>query len=153
MWVPELECVIDALDRIEARLGKMFIRHKLSQLNTSTVTHGIIVSIGTALDENQKPNAAGCVSESPNQTGWPRGMLRANGEINCRLYVNLGSANVTYPGDFKWSSDIAIHEFGHALGLGDHFHGFGLKNGGIISSLFWDVLKSLYPEGLPRKKE
>jgi hypothetical protein len=40
------------------------------------------------------------------------------------------------------SIEVAIHEFGHALGLGAHFPGFG--SGDAISPSFWQVLYTLY---------
>jgi hypothetical protein len=37
---------------------------------------------------------------------------------------------------------IVVHEFGHALGLANHFNGFGI--GDSTSTAFWDVLATLY---------
>lgn len=51
-------------------------------------------------------------------------------------WVNLGN------GRCDVTQDIVTHEFGHALGLGTHFEGFG--NGPSISRAFWDVLATLY---------
>jgi hypothetical protein len=45
--------------------------------------------------------------------------------------------------------DHIIHEFGHALGLAEHFSGFGDDD--VISAHFWNVLATLYahPTGTP----
>ncbi|WP_374583045.1 hypothetical protein [Pseudoduganella sp.] len=45
--------------------------------------------------------------------------------------------------------ETIIHEFGHALGLGQHFKGFDGRV--AISGAFWDVLATLYanPPGTP----
>ena len=52
------------------------------------------------------------------------------------VYVNLGNGNCDV------TQDIVTHEIGHALGLAGHFSGFG--DGASISSVFWDVLATLY---------
>lgn len=52
------------------------------------------------------------------------------------VYLNLGN------GRCDVTQDIVTHEFGHALGLSNHFNGFG--NGPAISTAFWDVLSTLY---------
>jgi hypothetical protein len=39
--------------------------------------------------------------------------------------------------------DIIAHAFGHALGLANHFIGFG-GSGPVISTAFWGVLATLY---------
>jgi len=51
-------------------------------------------------------------------------------------WINLGN------GHCDVSQDIVTHEFGHGLGLGNHFHGFGDPD--PISTEFWDVLATLY---------
>ena len=63
-----------------------------------------------------------------------------NGEINgLWLYMNLRHDR---PG-CTITKQIVIHEFGHALGLGRHFPGFGCGRQ-VISNDFWDVLATLY---------
>jgi hypothetical protein len=60
-----------------------------------------------------------------------------SGERNQTVaWVNLGN------GHCDVTQDIVTHEFGHALGLGTHFEGFG--NGPALSRAFWDVLATLY---------
>lgn len=51
-------------------------------------------------------------------------------------WINLGN------GRCDVTQDIVIHEFGHGLGLGDHFRGFGDPE--ALSTEFWDVLATLY---------
>lgn len=51
-------------------------------------------------------------------------------------WINLGN------GHCDVTQDIVTHEFGHALGLGNHFQGFGYPD--AISTEFWDVLATLY---------
>jgi hypothetical protein len=52
------------------------------------------------------------------------------------VFVNLGN------GHCDVTQDMVTHEFGHALGLANHFKGFG--TGDAISPAFWDVLATLY---------
>lgn len=53
------------------------------------------------------------------------------------VYINIGNGQCTV------TQDIIAHEFGHALGLANHFNGFG-GSGPAISTAFWDVLATLY---------
>jgi hypothetical protein len=59
-----------------------------------------------------------------------------NGIGSSPVYVNLGNGHCDVP------QDIVTHEFGHALGLANHFNGFGI--GDSISTAYWDVLATLY---------
>ena len=60
-----------------------------------------------------------------------------NGSRNQAVaWINLGN------GHCDVTQDIVTHEFGHGLGLGNHFHGFGDPE--PISTEFWDVLATLY---------
>lgn len=52
------------------------------------------------------------------------------------VWLNLGN------GQCDLTQAIVEHEFGHALGLADHFEGFG--NGPATSSAYWDTLRTLY---------
>ena len=52
------------------------------------------------------------------------------------VYLNLGN------GHCEVTQAIVTHEFGHALGLSEHFNGFGI--GDATSKAFWDVLATLY---------
>lgn len=59
-----------------------------------------------------------------------------NGIFSNPVSINLGNGrcNVT--------QEIVTHEFGHALGLANHFDGFGTND--TSSTAFWDVLATLY---------
>ena len=66
-------------------------------------------------------------------------MIQPNSEYGIAsnpVFVNLGN------GHCDVTQDIVTHEFGHALGLANHFKGFG--TGDAISPAFWDVLATLY---------
>ncbi|WP_230408111.1 hypothetical protein [Undibacterium baiyunense] len=66
-------------------------------------------------------------------------MILPNSEYGIKsnpVFVNLGN------GHCDVTQDIVTHEFGHALGLANHFKGFGI--GDAISPAFWDVLATLY---------
>lgn len=59
-----------------------------------------------------------------------------NGIFSNPVFINLGNGrcNVT--------QEIVTHEFGHALGLANHFDGFGTND--TSSTAVWDVLATLY---------
>jgi hypothetical protein len=59
-----------------------------------------------------------------------------NGIASSPVFVNLGN------GRCDVTQAIVTHEFGHALGLANHFAGFGV--GVDVPVLFWDVLATLY---------
>lgn len=59
-----------------------------------------------------------------------------NGVASAPVYLNLGN------GKCAVTQDIIVHEFGHALGLANHFNGFGI--GPAISDEYWDTLATLY---------
>jgi len=129
----------DAIEEIEDVLHmSIFDTTSIANSPDNMITRGIIVSEGTAIGPNGviTKNTCGHVSADPGNTDYPKDFYDANGKINTRLYVNLSSQKCTA------SLDIAIHEFGHALGLGNHFPGFG--SGDIISLSFWQVLHTLY---------
>lgn len=64
---------------------------------------------------------------------------RDHGIASHPVYMNLGNARCGV------TLDIVIHEFGHALGLAEHFEGFGLPDEGPpVDPRFWDALATLY---------
>jgi len=129
----------DAIQEIETILHmSIFDTTSIANLPDDQITRGIIVSEGTALGPNGfiTKSTCGHVSALPTITDYPKDFYDAYGRINTRLYVNLSSKKCTA------SLEIAIHEFGHALGLGSHFSGFG--SGDAISPSFWQVLSTLY---------
>jgi hypothetical protein len=136
-----------AMDAIEAKLGMtIFDRTSISGVPAASVTRGIIFSKGTAyVGAPPLQNWCANVSNGPYLSGYPPSFLvqPSSGVISTVLYVNYDSPYCTA------TSDVAIHELGHALGLGAHFNGFG--NGPPISTDFWSVLATLYgnPIGTP----
>lgn len=131
-----------ALDRIETKLGRViFDRTSIASTNDDAVTRGIIVSVSTAFVPPGTTNYAeycANVSGAPGASAYPNGFVDARGVITARLYVNLDNQYCTA------TDDIAVHEFGHALGMGAHYDGFG--NGAAISQLFWAVLRTMYSD-------
>jgi hypothetical protein len=98
----------------------------------------IQISYGTSYVPQGSTNYQGyCanVSEGPGIGN----MIQPNSEYGIAsnpVFVNLGN------GHCDVTQDIVTHEFGHALGLANHFNGFG--TGDAISPAFWDVLATLY---------
>ena len=128
-----------AMDQIEEELGfVIFDRTSLDMIDAEQVSRGIIVSEGTAIGPGGSINSSTCghVSLGIGSTGFPSEFYTSDGEINTVLYVHLSSSQC------EASAAIAIHEFGHALGLGGHFDGFGF--GDAINGNFWNALVNLY---------
>ncbi len=138
----------EAIEKIEAVLQmRIFDTASIANLPDESITRGIIVSEGTAIGPNGAITKYTCghVAAGPDTTDYPDNFYAANGNIDTRLYVNLSSKKCTA------SLEIAVHEFGHALGLGNHFAGFG--SGEIISPLFWQVLYTLYHNKVGTSRE
>ena len=128
-----------ALDEIETTLGRtLFDRSSLDGVAPSEVARGLIVSEGTAIGPGGvvDGNSCGHVSEGVGTTAWPQGFYDFSGEIAARLYVHISSSACDA------SLAVAVHEFGHALGMGAHFGGFG--NGPAAGADFWNVLNAIY---------
>jgi hypothetical protein len=130
----------DAMDAIERELGPgIFDRTSIASTPDNEITRGIVVSVGTAFLPAGATNPASyCanVAAAPRASGWAFPAATARGVMSYRLYVNLDNPFC------KADVSIAIHEFGHALGMGVHFEGFGY--GPAISTLFWRVLRTIY---------
>lgn len=134
-----VQMAIDAMDDIEEVLNKtIFDRTSISNLPNEEITRGLIVSEGTALDGTgtTTQNTCGHVSSGIGSVDYPNDFIHEGGVISTVLYVHLSSSGCTA------DKNIAIHEFGHALGMGLHFNGFG--DGAAISKDFWNVLYNIY---------
>lgn len=130
---------LEAMDRIEAELGRtLFDRTSLAGIPADSIEVGLIVSVGTAVGEGGAVNGNVCgqVSAEPGGTAWPAGFHDSEGRILTRLYVHISSSACSA------DLDVAIHEFGHALGMGEHFPGFG--EGPAAGDNFWNVLHNLH---------
>jgi hypothetical protein len=106
--------------------------------------YGLVVSMRTACGSETEPayTLCGNVSRGPGQCGSPAARLNdrlydKSGELNGVLWVNIDAR------DYEARHECIVHEFGHALGLGTHFPGFG-DDAGEISEHFWNVLRTLY---------
>ncbi|WP_375585651.1 hypothetical protein [Cyclobacterium xiamenense] len=152
-----------ALDTIEKEVGKkLFDRASIANTPDTDIKRGIIVSRGTALGQfgsTTDPNGCGHVSQGVGTTSYPLptftiteqatsgevldyvltdGFYDATGTINTVLYVHIGAAACAN----EINVDMVIHEFGHALGMGAHFDGFGI--GPAIDGNFWNTLHTIY---------
>lgn len=131
-----------AMNTIESKLGyTVFNRSNLSTAPGGGFVGIVFSDAGQSyIPPGQTPVSGSTyeanVSAGPNLGNWPSAVLDANCAISTALYINLDNST------FTAGADVTVHEFGHALGLGEHFSGFG--NGAAISKDFWDVLATLY---------
>jgi hypothetical protein len=112
----------------------------LTEVSSAPATGGYVrVSYLTAfVPSGSTDYASFCsnVSTGPSASN-PVSPSSPSGERNLTVaWVNLGN------GHCDVSQDIVSHEFGHALGLSNHFQGFGY--GPAVSAAYWDVLATLY---------
>jgi hypothetical protein len=153
----------ETMDEIEQEIGKtIFDRTSIASLPNEQITRGIIISEGTALGafgSTDDPNGCGHVSEGIGTTAYPvadfnyqyddetgdfigysqeGGWYDSTGNINTVLYVHIGATACQNEID----RDLVVHEFGHALGMGAHFNGFGF--GPAVDGNFWNVLHAMY---------
>jgi hypothetical protein len=138
----------DAMDEIEEKLGKtLFDRVSIQNIDDESIAHGLIVSEGSAIGPGGSIDRHTCghVSGGLATTSFPYYFYDSNGSISTRLYIHISSSMC------QADKDIAIHEFGHALGMGSHFQGFGL--GPSIDKNFWDVLYNLYHNDIGLSKD
>ena len=135
-----------AVNTIEEHLGLiLFDQTSIADTPDDLLTRGIIVSEGTTADANGMVTGCGNVSKAPGLTAWPSHFYDETGRISTKLYVNLSSPLCTA------TLEIAIHEFGHALGMGRHFSGFGI--GRVIDVNFWNVLFNIYTNDIEATQE
>lgn len=121
---------------------------------------GIIVSWGTAMATTE----VGCTKSEGyssivkgNVSGYPYignefgHTIDKNGYISNSnvLWVNLGQFTKYCHNVHMVNNDIIVHELGHAVGLQEHFNGFGV--GAVWDDRAKSVLRSLYntPVGTP----
>ena len=145
--------VNEALDLLESSIGMtLFDRSALNGVSEASVTRGLVVSYGTSYvpsGTSQQDLEDGFyqanVSGAPNTGGYPADFLQPDGTISARLYINLGNSVISDP-----DSLVIAHEFAHALGLGNHFAGFGMEDpldenvDPEIDGLAFAVLSTMY---------
>lgn len=128
--------VNNAITQINTKMRNLLILEAVSAIPVSG--NFVQVSYGTSYvppgATNYQSYCAN-VSEGPN-TGYVIQPDKQYGIKTKPVFVNLGN------GHCDVTQDIVTHEFGHALGLANHFNGFG--TGDAISPAFWDVLATLY---------
>lgn len=126
-----------AIDLINSQLSGLLV---LEATATAPMTGNFIqVSYGTAY---VPAGSTDYQSYCANVAAGPKlanviGPDSQNGIATSPVYLNLGN------GHCNVTQDIVTHEFGHALGLANHFDGFG-GDGPSISTAFWDTLATLY---------
>jgi hypothetical protein len=112
-----------AMDAIEGRLGAtIFDRTSIEGTPDDSITRGLVISLGTA------PQTSICGSADPGDG--------SSAEMTGKIIIHLDSAACTA------SLNATIHEFGHTLGMFNHFQNFG--NGAPTGELFWRVLRTIY---------
>lgn len=126
----------NAITQINTKLNGLLVLEAVSVIPTSG--NYIQVSYGTSYVPAGSTNYQSyCANVS---TGPNLGNVivpdSQNGIASNPVYLNLGN------GHCDVTQDIVTHEFGHALGLANHFNGFG--DGPSISAAYWDVLATLY---------
>lgn len=137
-----------AIETINRKLGSHL---NLVMVNSHPRGKAITVAFGAAyIPEDKRQGDAKVfesyranVAQAPFQ-GEPI-LPGRNSSIDSNVFINLGHMRCVNraPCQCDLSPNIIIHEFGHALGLQEHFPGFG-GDGPPISDAFWDVLTTLY---------
>lgn len=126
----------NAITQINTKLRNLLVLEPVSAMpangNFIQVGYGTsFVPVGSTDYQSYCAN----VSEGPNMGNLIQPDSQ-NGIKSNPVYVNLGN------GYCEVTQAIVVHEFGHALGLANHFNGFGI--GDSTSTAFWDVLTTLY---------
>jgi hypothetical protein len=136
---------IHAMDAIESKLGTLlFDRNSILNTPDDEVERGIVVSFGTALGgpSGPTPNGCGHVGRVGGATSYDQDWYDDQYHLNGPIQVNIGSDDPNGCTNGANLNEIAIHEFMHALGMGDHFTGFGL--GPIYDDNAWNALFNIY---------
>ena len=133
--------VVRAMDEIESKVPMIQFDRRLDTLPEDDDV-GLVISFGSAvgawgvINSNACGNVGGAPHAVSQSFSYPWNFYADSGEINTQLYVHIDSAKC------RASHGVIIHEFGHALGLGEHFEGFGI--GPPINANFWNALWNLY---------
>jgi len=125
-----------AIGLINARLSGLVVLEAISLRPVSG--NYIQISYGTSwVPPGSTDYAAYCanVATGPNEGSMIMPDAQ-NGIASRPVYINLGN------GRCDVTQDIVTHEFGHALGLANHFASFG--DGPATPAAFLDVLATLY---------
>jgi hypothetical protein len=134
---PYVELVADAIQEINRRLP-------LTLRLVERMDANIWVKFGTAFVPEGKTNYQDYAANVSCIVGKGDEITCSDdGTIDSAVWINIGHGNhVASECDCTVNVETVIHEFGHALGLGKHFKGFGIDM--AISEAFWDVLATLY---------
>jgi hypothetical protein len=160
--------VAQALDEIEQRLGRqIFDRTTLASVAEAAINRGLIIRNRTLPVIPGVANHCGMVHRVDGDMA-PPGWVDTTQSMNPVVPADWQTAmqSTAFPARPQWYIDIdlsnpncsplqplIVHELGHALGLSEHFDGFGLGNcsGALCQEPFYRVLKTLYanPPGTP----
>lgn len=133
---------IKAAELVESVLGNGIFSNLRSLSAFVQEPAAIRFSKGRAVGDPKRPEVpcSGNVGVAPGHAEWGPETVSSTGHFQRSLCINLDSQK----GDIA-SLDVAVHELGHALGLGDHFDGFGEPDGGpAVDVNFWAALVRLY---------
>jgi hypothetical protein len=131
----------EALDKIERFLKSnghkdpIFVREEISSSEMSG-EDGPGIYFFKVTKSNEKMSTA-WVSRYPRMTTLPDEFIRCDGVLSGVIFVN-------YRADREVSTDVFIHELGHAMGMYRHFQGFDSTAKKPIDKEFWSVLQLLY---------
>lgn len=135
---------VDYADKVKASVTLINLKMKgaliLEVTNFPVVTNYIQISYNTSyvpsgFTDYVSGNYCANVSTGP-YSGNPINPDWQNAISSYPVYLNVGN------GKCNVTQDVIVHEFGHALGLENHFKGFGI--GPAISDEYWDTLATLY---------
>ena len=138
----------EALSFIENKFGYLlFDRDSISSLDDSSINYGLIFKSGTALGPGSEPHASYCghVGSKDGGSAFDSETVSAEGKVQQALSVNIGTSHPSP--QCSVNQDLVVHEVMHALGLFEHFNGFG-QGSEIISDHAFNVLATLYDNNI-----